>query len=141
MTERKRKMEGQAKKGNRYSLSFILEVISEVEKGKISIVKAQSKYGIGGNNTIQKWIKKYGRLGVDKKVDTMKKLEIEIERLKKEKQELESALAKAHLKIISLETLVEVYQEDEQRGTKKSLGNRPSVELSTGSQQKRKNTK
>ena len=133
-------MEGQAKKGNRYSLSFILEVISEVERGKISIVKAQSKYGIGGNNTIQKWIRKYGRLGVEKEVDAMKKLEIEIERLKKEKQELESALAKAHLKIVSLETLVEVYQENEVKGIKKTLGRKPLVELSTGSQQNRKDT-
>jgi transposase-like protein len=134
-------MEGQEKKGNRYSLSFIIEVISEVERGKISIKKAQDKYGIGGNNTIQKWIKKYGRLGVNKEVEAMKKQEIEIEKLKREKQELESALAKAHLKIMSLETLVEVYQENTEKGIKKSLGSKPSVELSIESQLNRKDTK
>ena len=133
-------MEGQEKKGNRYSLSFILEVISEVERGKISITKAQNKYAIGGNNTIQKWIKKYGRLEVSKEVEAMKEQEKQIEKLKKEKQELESALAKAHLKIMTLETLVEVYQENKEKGIKKSIGNRPLVELSKSIQQKGKTT-
>jgi len=46
----------------------------------------------------------------------MKEQEIQIEKLKKEKQELESALAKAHLKIMTLETLVEVYRRIKIRG-------------------------
>jgi transposase-like protein len=140
MTRKDETMEGQEKKGKRYSLSFILEVITEVERGKISIVKAQNKYGIGGNNTIQKWIKKYGRLGDNKEAEAMKEQEIQIEKLKKEKQELESALAKAHLKIMSLETLVEVYQEDKEKGIKKSIGKKLLVELSKVSQQKGKST-
>jgi transposase-like protein len=140
MTRKEKTMEGQEKKGNRYSLSFIIEVITEVEKGKISIKKAQNKYGIGGNNTIQKWIKKYGKLEVSKEVEAMRQQEIQIEKLKKEKQELESALAKAHLKIMSLETLVEVYQEDKDKGIKKSIGKKLLVELSKVSQQKGKST-
>lgn len=134
-------MERQEKKGNRYSLSFIMEVISEVERGKISITKAQNKYAIGGNNTIQKWIKKYGRLVVSKEVEVMKEQENQIEKLKKEKQELESALAKAHLKIMTLETLVEVYQENTERGIKKSIGSKPSAGLSVERQLNRKDTK
>jgi transposase-like protein len=141
MTRKERAMEGQEKKGNRYSLSFIIEVISEVERGKISITKAQNKYGIGGNNTIQKWIQKYGRLEVSKEVELMKEQENQIEKLKKEKQELESALAKAHLRIMSLETLIEVYQENTEKGIKKSLGSKPSAGHSAKSQLNRKDTK
>lgn len=33
---------------NRYSLSFILDVVSEIENGKISIKKCREKYGIKG---------------------------------------------------------------------------------------------
>lgn len=111
-----------------YSLAFVMEVINEVQSGRISMTRAQRKYGIGGNTTIQRWIEKYGKFKAakNKEIDRMSSLELENEKLRKEKQELESALAKAHLKILTLESLVEVYQEDQNKeGEKKSTDKKP----------------
>ena len=51
---------GQEKTINSYSEQFKLFIIGEVEKG-YSINSMGIRYGIGGRSTIQKWIKKYGR--------------------------------------------------------------------------------
>lgn len=115
-----------------YPLVFIMEVIQEVQSGKISMTRAQRKYGIGGNTTIQRWIKKYSKFGKKKtqELDQMSKLELENEKLKKEKQELESALAQAHLKILTMESLIEVYEEAKlKKGEKKSTDKKQSNEV------------
>lgn len=114
-----------------YPLVFIMEVIKEVQSGKISMTRAQRKYGIGGNTTIQRWIKKYSKLGKKKpeELDQMSKLELENERLKKEKQELESALAKLQLKVFAMENLLEVYEEEKgKKAEKKSTDKKQSSE-------------
>ena len=46
-----------------------------------------------------------------KKRGSMEKEVAELEKLKEEKQQLESALAQAHLKILSLETIIELAEE------------------------------
>jgi transposase-like protein len=122
--------ENRKKEQKVYPLVFIMEVITEVQNGRISITRAQRKYGIGGHATIQKWINKYGKLGGKKtqELDKMSKLELEMDKLKKEKQELESALAKAHLKMLTMESLIEIYEEEkvkktEKKSTDKKLSN------------------
>ena len=49
-----------------YSTAFRLKVITEIEKGKLSIEGARKLYGIGGSATIQKWLKKYGEILLEK---------------------------------------------------------------------------
>lgn len=67
-----------------YSLAFVMEVINEVQSGRISMSRAQRKYGIGGNTTIQKWIEKYSKFKAlkSKKIDRMSSLELENEKIK-----------------------------------------------------------
>ncbi|MDI9866948.1 transposase [Flectobacillus roseus] len=43
-----------------YSLQFKLQVVKEVESGEQSQSSARLKYGIQGDNTIKKWLQKYG---------------------------------------------------------------------------------
>lgn len=43
-----------------YSMSFKLSVVSEIERGEISVTAAQKKYGIQGNATVINWLRKYG---------------------------------------------------------------------------------
>ena len=46
----------------RYSEAFKLQIIQELESGKLNCVhQAQEKYGITGAATIPGWLKKYGR--------------------------------------------------------------------------------
>ena len=43
-----------------YSLSFKLQLVEQVERGLLSKTEAKHKYGIQGDSTVTKWLKKYG---------------------------------------------------------------------------------
>lgn len=94
----------------RYSLSFKQKVVKEIEEGKLSISEAQKLYSLGGSVTIQRWIKKLGKNELLNKVVRIElKDEVsKIKQIEKQKRELEAALAQAHLKILSLEKMLEI---------------------------------
>lgn len=107
----------------RYSLSFRQKVVDEIERGKITVNQARYLYDIGGGQTIQKWIKKLGKLHLLNKVVRIE-LKDEVSKLKqleKEKKELESALAQAHLKLVTYETIIEIAEEELGVDLKKNL--------------------
>ena len=117
-----------------YSTAFRLKVITEIEKGKLSIGGARKLYGIGGSSTIQKWLKSYGKGElISKVVRIQMKDELEkIKQLEKEKQELESALAREHLKTVCLESLIEVANEHYKTDLKKTFGSKASSKQKKG---------
>ena len=43
-----------------YSLTFKLEVVSNIERGLMSVTGAQRRYGIQGRSTVTNWLRKYG---------------------------------------------------------------------------------
>jgi transposase-like protein len=45
-----------------YSLAFKLQIVTEVEKGRLTYKQAQKKYGIQGRSTVLVWLRKHGRL-------------------------------------------------------------------------------
>ena len=98
---------------NRYSAAFKQKVISEVESGKFSISEARKIYDIRGCDTIQKWLKKYGKHHLLNKVVKieMKDEKDKIKALEREKKALESALAQTQLKLLAMESLVESAEE------------------------------
>lgn len=101
------------KKLRRYSQAFKQKVVSEIENGKLTIPQARRLYDIGGQHTIENWIKRLGKTHLLNKVIhiKMKDEPDKIKELEKQKRELESALAQAHLKIITLESTVKVLEE------------------------------
>lgn len=111
----------------RYSTAFKQKVVSEIESGHLTISQAQKIYSIRGSETIQKWIRKLGKLHLLNKVVRieMKDEVSRIKQLEKEKQELESALAKAHLKLIVYESLIDVAEEELGVDIKKNLRSGP----------------
>ena len=97
----------------RYSAAFKQKIVSEIESAKLTLAKAKSIYDIKGGQTIQSWIKKFGknhllvkvvRVEMKNESDKLKQLECQI-------QQLESALAQAHLKKICLESMLECVEE------------------------------
>jgi len=84
----------------RYSEAFKRQVVEELEKGKFdSAFEAQQSYGILGDRTVPRWMKKYGRDNLFPKlvrIETMK----EKDRMKEDRKrirKLESALSDAHI--------------------------------------------
>lgn len=118
---------------HRYSSSFKQKVISEIESGKLTIAEARKIYDIPGPITIQRWIKKYGKNHLLNKVVRieMKDEKDKFKELERQKRELESALAQAHLKNLCFEALVECVEERYHIDVKKTFGQKASKKSSS----------
>lgn len=116
----------------RYSEAFKKQVVREYEAGA-SARSLSEKYGIKGGNTINTWLKKYGREGSRYKLMVIQKPEEQerVKQLEKRVQELESALAQVILDKLMLESLVEVIEAEEGVEVKKNIGRRSLSERST----------
>jgi transposase-like protein len=114
-----------------YSVAFKMRVVEEVENGLISTADARRLYGIGGRETIQEWVKRYGlNERINKVVYTMTRdEEIELIRLRKENKRLIKALDDSQLKSLALESLIEVAEEKYNLGLKKNFGSKVLEEL------------
>jgi transposase-like protein len=112
----------------RYSLAFKQQVVSEIESGKLSPSKARRIYDIGGAETIKIWIQQMGKIHLLTRVVRIEMPEEkdEIKELKKQKKELESALAKEVLKNLALESLLEAAGEHYGTDLKKTFGEKGS---------------
>lgn len=107
-----------------YSLAFKQKVVSEIESGRFNVHQARKVYDMRGCGTIEGWIRKFGKnhlLGKIVRIE-MKNEKDRIKELEKEKRELESALAQAHLKNLTLESLIEAAEEHYQVDLKKNFG-------------------
>ena len=111
----------------RYSEAFKRKVIEEIEQGRVTQAEAMRKYGIRGSVTIRYWIKRFGKNHLLNRVvriemPTENNPQDIIKQLKAEKQQLESALAQSQLKVLCLESLVEVAEEEFGIDLKKKSG-------------------
>jgi transposase-like protein len=121
----------------RYSNAFKLMVVEGIESGKLTVEEAKKIYDISGGETVQKWIKKFGKLHLLNKVVRveMRDEASRIKQLEKQKRDLESALAQAQLKIISYESLIEIAEEKLGIDLKKNLEEK-RLNLPEGEQKK-----
>ncbi len=96
----------------RYSDAFKRSVVAEVESGRYTVLEAAAHHGIQFA-LIYRWIRQIG--GPDSQTRIVRiQMPTERDRIKEleqEKRDLESALAQAHMKIIVLESTVEVLEE------------------------------
>jgi transposase len=111
-----------------YSLAFKQKVVSEIEAGKLTATEARRFYDIKGCETVKSWIKKMGKHHLLAKVVRieMKDEKDTIKELKKQKKELESALAQEVLKNLALESLIEAAEDHYGTNLKKTFGEKES---------------
>jgi transposase len=79
----------------RYSIGFKLQVVNQLESGRFSsICEAKGHYGISGADTIQRWLRKYGRNELCPKVVRVEKPneQDQVRQLKKQIKQLKEAL-------------------------------------------------
>ena len=105
----------------RYSMAFQQKVVSEIEGGTLTRAEAKRLYDIHGSETITKWLRKRGKNHLLTRVVRIQMADetSTVKHLEKEKQRLESALAQAHLKILTLEATLEVLEEKSGMSVKK----------------------
>ncbi len=101
------------KKTVRYSTCFKLQVIKSIEEDGLTISEAGLRYGIKGGQTIQNWLRKYGKnhlLNKIVRVETMEERD-ELKRLKAENEALKLAYAELSLHHKCSESVIEVADE------------------------------
>lgn len=113
----------------RYSDAFKLEVVQQIESGKLSIYQARVHYGIPGGGTIANWLRRFGKLHLLSKTirvempeqrDRMKQLEAENKRLKLILADklLERDIAVAELEVICEELGLDLVELKKKYGLK-----------------------
>jgi transposase len=110
-----------------YSISFKQQVVQEVEQGA-SKGSVRRKYGIRGGETINKWLRKFGKhhlINQTIRVETMEEKD-RVKALEKEVQRLKMALADAFLAQRSLETVIDEANKLYGTDLKKNFGTSPS---------------
>ena len=104
-----------------YSISFKLSVVSEIERGEISVTGAQRKYGIQGNATVINWLRKYGIFDWENQTPSnmpkskdQKILELEqkIKLLEKQKALLEKQAETSDKKAIFFDMMIDMAEKE-----------------------------
>lgn len=104
-----------------YSMSFKLSVVSEIERGAISVTAAQKKYGIQGNTTVIRWLRKYGIFDWENQTPSnmpkskdQKILELEhkIRLLEKQKSFLEKQAENSDKKAIFFDMMIDMAEKE-----------------------------
>lgn len=111
----------------RYSQAFKQQVVREYEAGS-SVNALQKKYGIGGTNTIRRWIQQYSPAGyrTEKVVIQTVEDQVEFQAMRARIRELEAALAESVLEARMLKAIVETASEHLGMNLKKDFGKRAS---------------
>lgn len=104
-----------------YPLSFKLEVVREIEQGRISRSQAKTQYGIQGDSTIRNWLRKYGNFDWENQ-STMQKgkspqqrileLEEKVKLLEKQKSRAEHLAERANKKVILFDMMIDLAEKE-----------------------------
>ncbi len=104
-----------------YSLSFKLQVVSEVESGELSIKGALRKYGIQSHSTVLNWIRKYGTFDREYQVQRLMhktpeqkimELEQRVKLLERQKASLEKQVEIAEEKSIFFDMMIDIAEKE-----------------------------
>lgn len=104
-----------------YSMSFKLSVVSEIERGELSIRRAKKKYGIQGGHTVTVWLRKYGTFDWENQTPSnmpkskdhqILELEQRIKLLEKQKAFLEKQVEDSDKKAIFFDMMIEMAEKE-----------------------------
>jgi transposase-like protein len=104
-----------------YSLSLKLQIVLEIEQGRLSTRAAQRKYGIQSRSTVIAWLRKYGNFDWENQTPSnmpktpeqkLMELEQEVKLLKKQKALLEKQVEQSDKKVILFDMMVSVAEKE-----------------------------
>ena len=104
-----------------YSQSFKLQVVQEIEQGKLSTTGAVRKYGIQARSTVVSWLRKYGKFdwlhqtpSHMSKTPEQKLLELEqkVRLLEKQKAHLTHQLSQSDKKSILFDMMIDLAEKE-----------------------------
>jgi transposase len=134
-----------AKRSQRdYSLSFKLQIVQEIEQGRLSVSGARRMYGIQGSATVITWLRKHGNFDWENqtpshmpKTPEQKILELEakVKLLEKQKAFLEQQASQADQKAIIFDMMIDLAEKEYQIDIRKNSS--PEQSTNTNSKPKK----
>jgi len=104
-----------------YSMSLKLQIVSEIERGSLSITQARKKYGIQARSTVVQWLRKFGNFDWENQISlNMQKtpeqkimeLEAKVKLLEKQKSFLEQQTYIADKKAIIFDMMIDIAEQE-----------------------------
>ena len=92
-----------------YSEAFKKQIVREFEQGLLNKGQLQRKYGIGGNSTVLKWCRRYGKFAYNTPTQNGRPMK---DPQKQRIKELEKKLKAAELKLKVYDKLIEITNRD-----------------------------
>lgn len=131
------------RKQSDYPLSLKLEIVQEIEQGKLSTRGALVKYGIQSRSTIVAWLRKYGNFNWENQTPSympktpeqkLLELEIKIKLLEKQNAFLSHQVEQADKKAMIFDMMIDLAEKEYKIPIRKNS----SPEQSTNIDQKKK---
>jgi transposase-like protein len=124
--------------GKRYGEALKRLVVERIESGKLTVAQAQRQHGVAGAQTIRGWQARYGKAGGGvRRASALAAAQAEIVKLRRQKAELEYALARSTVKAVTLECALEEGEVQYGEDFKKKFGPLLSSMRESGSARKR----
>jgi len=104
-----------------YTLSLKLQVVQEIEQGKLSTTAAQRKYGIQARSTVVAWLRKYGNFDWENQTQSnmqktpeqrIMELEAKLKLLEKQKNFLEKQAEQSDKKVILFDMMITLAEKE-----------------------------
>jgi len=104
-----------------YSMSLKLQIVSEIEQGKLSVTQAKKQYGIQGRATVVQWLRKFGNFDWENQTPSnmpktpeqkIMELEAKVKLLEKQKAFLERQSYVADKKAILFDMMIDLAEKE-----------------------------
>ena len=127
-----------------YSMSLKLQIVHEIETGKLTISVATKKYGIQSRKTVIEWLKKFGNFDWENQTPSnmpkspeqkIMELEAQVKLLEKQKAFLEQQAYVADKKAVIFDMMIDIAEQEYKIDIRKNLPPEQSTNL------KKKNNK
>ena len=106
-----------------YSISLKLQIVKEIERGKLSISQASKNYGIQSRSTVVNWLRKYGNFDWENQTPShmpktpeqrIMELEAKVRLLEKQKTFLEQQAFVSDKKAILFDMMIDLAEKEYQ---------------------------
>jgi len=122
-----------------YSMSFKLQIVQEIERGKLTVSDATNRYEIQCRKTVVNWLRKFGNFDWDNQTPSnmpkspehkIMELEAQVKLLEKQKALLEREAFVADKKTIIFDMMIDIAEKEYQIDIRKNSSPEQSIILS-----------
>lgn len=128
-----------------YSTSLKVQIVQEIEQGRLSITASRKKYGIQSHGTVLNWLRKYGNFDWENQTPShmpktpeqkIMELEAQVKLLEKQKAFLERQAEVADKKVIIFDMMINLAEKEYQIDIRKNSSPGQSTSSSRNSKKR-----